>query len=218
MFYDYTQVCDSIKDMFVTGKWKRNEDASALLEEDDELYGDYEDLETGVKVEGQNFDSDDDDSVIEKPNKPLTEDELIEKKKKLKEQFDEDYDDKEGAPSTYYDELKEEASKQAQLNKSQFEGMDDEIRVQLEGYRAGMYVRVELDAMPCELVSNFDPSYPLIVGGLQSGEENVGYLKVIYIIIYLFKLLNKKSNIFLIIYKFINFSKKGSDQETQMVW
>lgn len=204
--------------MFVTGKWKRNEDATALLEEDDELYGDYEDLETGVKVEGQNFDSDDDDSVIEKPNKPLTEDELIEKKKKLKEQFDEDYDDKEGAPSTYYDELKEEASKQAQLNKSQFEGMDDEIRVQLEGYRAGMYVRVELDAMPCELVSNFDPSYPLIVGGLQSGEENVGYLKVIYIIIYLFKLLNKKSNIFLIIYKSINFSKKGSDQETQMVW
>jgi len=165
--------------MFVTGKWNRNEDATTLLENDnEELYGDFEDLETGEKVEGQDFDSDN-DSVIEKPNKPLTEDELIEKKKKLKEQFDENYDDKEEGPSTYYDELKEEASKQAQLNKSQFEGMDDEIRVQLEGYRAGMYVRVELDAMPCELVSNFDPSYPLIVGGLQSGEENIGFLKVI---------------------------------------
>lgn len=165
--------------MFVTGKWKRSEDATALLEDDEELYGDFEDLETGEKVEGGDFYSDD-DSVIEKPNKPLTEDELIEKKKKLKEQFDEDYDNKE-APSTYYDELKEEASKQAQLNKSQFEGMDDEIRVQLEGYRAGMYVRVELDAMPCELVSNFDPSYPLIIGGLQSGEENIGFLKVMNI-------------------------------------
>lgn len=168
--------------MFVTGKWSRDEDATALLEDDnEELYGDFEDLETGEKVEGQDFDSDN-DSVLEKPNKPLTEDELIEKKKKLKEQFDETYDDKEGGPSTYYDELKEEASKQAQLNKSQFEGMDDEIRVQLEGYRAGMYVRVELDAMPCELVSNFDPSYPLIVGGLQSGEENIGFLKVIIIL------------------------------------
>lgn len=168
--------------MFVTGKWKRNEDAATLLENDDEeLYGDFEDLETGEKVEGQNLDSDidDDDSIIEKPNKPLTKDELIEKKKKLKEQFDEEYDDKDGTQSTYYDNLKEEASKQAQLNKSQFEGMDDELRVQLEGFRAGMYVRVELDAMPCELINNFDPSYPLIVGGLQSGEENIGFLKVI---------------------------------------
>ncbi|CAI6344416.1 unnamed protein product [Macrosiphum euphorbiae] len=176
--WSLSEVCGSIKDMFVTGKWSRDEDATALLENDnEELYGDFEDLETGEKVEGQDFDSDN-DSVVEKPNKPLTEDELIEKKKKLKEQFDENYDDKEGGPSTYYDELKEEASKQAQLNKSQFEGMDDEIRVQLEGYRAGMYVRVELDAMPCELVSNFDPSYPLILGGLQSGEENIGFLKV----------------------------------------
>jgi len=166
--------------MFVTGKWNCNEDAATLLKNDsDELYGDFEDLETGEKFEGQDIDSDN-GSVVEKPNKPLTEDELIEKKKKIKEQFDEDYDNKEGA--TYYDELKEEASKQAQLNKSQFEGMDDEIRVQLEGYRAGMYVRVELDAMPCELVNNFDPSYPLIVGGLQSGEENIGFLKVIVII------------------------------------
>lgn len=165
--------------MFVTGKWKRTEDAATLLEDDEELYGDFEDLETGKIIKGNDFDSDDNDSVIEKPDKPLTTDELIEKKKKLKEQFDEDYDDKEGVPSTYYDELKQETSKQAQLNKSQFEGMDDEIRVQLEGYRAGMYVRVELDAMPCELVSNFDPSYPLIVGGLQSGEENIGFLKVL---------------------------------------
>lgn len=167
--------------MFVTGKWKRNEDAAALLENDDEeLYGDFEDLETGEKVEGQHLDSDiDDDSIIEKPNKPLTKEELIEKKKKLKEQFDDEYDDKDGAQSTYYDNLKEEASKQALLNKNQFEGMDDELRVQLEGFRAGMYVRVELDAMPCELVNNFDPSYPLIVGGLQSGEENIGFLKVI---------------------------------------
>ncbi|XP_050538597.1 ribosome biogenesis protein BMS1 homolog [Daktulosphaira vitifoliae] len=176
--WNLAEVCDSIRDMFVTGKWKHSEDAAALLEENDndELYGDFEDLETGEIVVNDDYNSD--DSNIQKPNKPLTEEELKEKKKKLKQQFDEDYDDKEGGPNTYYEELKEEASRQAQLNKSQFEGMDDEIRVLLEGFRAGMYVRLELDSMPCELVSNFDPTYPLIVGGLQSGEENIGYLKL----------------------------------------
>lgn len=52
------------------------------------------------------------------------------------------------------------------------------MRVQLEGFRAGMYVRVELQQMPCELVQHFDPTFPLVVGCLQPGEENVGYLKV----------------------------------------
>ena len=46
--------------------------------------------------------------------------------------------------ATYYDELKEELDQQAQLNKSEFDGMDDETRIQYEGYRPGMYVRIEV--------------------------------------------------------------------------
>lgn len=56
--------------------------------------------------------------------------------------------------------------------------MDDEIRVQYEGFRPGMYIRLEISSIPCEFVSNFDPHYPIILGGLTSSEGNVGYLQV----------------------------------------
>lgn len=56
--------------------------------------------------------------------------------------------------------------------------MDDESRVQYEGFRPGMYVRVEICSLPCEFVTNFDPHYPVILGGLGSSEGNVGYLQV----------------------------------------
>ena len=100
---------------------------------------------------------------------------LLEKKLKLKKQFEAEYDEND---KSYYDELKKETERQSQLNKSEFEGLDDEVRVQLEGYRPGMYVRVEFDSVPCELIENLDPSYPLIVGGLLPGEQNIGYVQV----------------------------------------
>ncbi len=65
-----------------------------------------------------------------------------------------------------------------QLNRQEFEDVDDEVRVQYEGFRPGMYVRVEIPALPCEFVTNFDPHYPIILGGLGPSEGNVGYLQV----------------------------------------
>lgn len=49
------KVRELIKDCFVTGKWKSGEDASELLrlddmsDNDDKMFGDFEDLETGEK-------------------------------------------------------------------------------------------------------------------------------------------------------------------------
>ncbi|XP_012252661.2 ribosome biogenesis protein BMS1 homolog [Athalia rosae] len=158
---------------FVTGKWKGSEDAAELLKLDDledneELYGDFEDLETGEKHQSDAPKEMTTNEAEERRN-------LIEKKRKLKEKFDSEYD--KGDDKSYYDELKSEVDRQAQLNKSEFEGIADDVRVQLEGYRPGMYIRVELDSVPCELLTNLDPTYPLIVGGLLHGEENIGFVQ-----------------------------------------
>lgn len=100
---------------------------------------------------------------------------LIEKKLKLKQKFDAEYDN---TDATYYDELKLSASKQAELNKSVFENMTDDLRVQIEGYRPGMYVRIEFQKVASEFVTNFDPTYPIVIGALNMGEENIGYVNV----------------------------------------
>ncbi|CAG2063084.1 unnamed protein product, partial [Timema podura] len=176
------QARDLIRDCFVTGHWKHSEDAATLLKldeaSDDEMFGDFEDLETGEKhIAGDKGEDTDEEDTPRRSNKTLTKEQIAEKKRKLKEKFDAEYDDQEGGKS-FYDELKKEVDQQAQLNKSEFEGLDDAVRVQLEGYRPGMYVRVEIDHAPCELITNFDPTYPLIVGGLQMGEENIGCVQV----------------------------------------
>lgn len=66
----------------------------------------------------------------------------------------------------------------SQLNRSEFEGMEDDLRVLYEGYRAGLYVRIEIKDMPCEFVTNFDPKCPVIIGGMTSSETVVGMLQV----------------------------------------
>ncbi len=66
----------------------------------------------------------------------------------------------------------------SKLNQEEFEGMEDELRVQYEGFRPGMYVRIEVEGLSCEFIENFDPSYPVILGGLLAGEDNIGYIQV----------------------------------------
>ena len=64
------------------------------------------------------------------------------------------------------------------MNREEFHNLDDDLRVQYEGFRPGMYTRIEINDVPCEFVTNFDTSYPVILGGLLSVESNVGFLQV----------------------------------------
>uniref|UniRef100_A0A8C8C495 Bms1-type G domain-containing protein n=1 Tax=Oncorhynchus tshawytscha TaxID=74940 RepID=A0A8C8C495_ONCTS len=120
-----------------------------------------------------------DDDDDEEEEKLMVDDETqknkrLEKKRRLKECFDTEYDD---GDATYFDDLKEEMQKQAELNRAEFEEVDDETRVQYEGFRPGMYVRLEIPSLPCEFVTKFDPHYPIILGALGASEGNVGYLQ-----------------------------------------
>lgn len=118
-------ICDSIRDCFVTGKWKESEDAEALLrmddddDEEDEVYGDFEDLETG---EIHNAKSKEEMEEEDKPRIVEDEKELkkkrLEQKKLLKKKFDCDYDD-EGNGKTHYDELKKEVEAQTMVRNLQ---------------------------------------------------------------------------------------------------
>eukprot|EP00794_Sanderia_malayensis_P010984 gene10984-12147_t len=189
---DTEMLFESIKDCFVTGKWSADEDAETLLanDEDDDMFGDFEDLETGEiqkaadshenEDDGDEDEADDDDGS---GNDDLDDEaKRLEKKRKLKESFNAEYDnDKDETKEngeTFYEELKKELSAQGQLNQAEFEDMEDGLRVHYEGFRPGMYVRMEIEGLSCEFVEHFDPSYPVIVGGLLAGEDNIGYVQV----------------------------------------
>jgi ribosome biogenesis protein BMS1 len=109
---------------------------------------------------------------------------LLAKKKRLKAKFDAEFDNqKDGdhektGEGAYYDSLKHEADEQSQRNRLEFDKMDDSARVDYEGFRPGMYVRIEINSMPFEFIQNFDAKYLAIVGGLGVNEANIGYVNV----------------------------------------
>lgn len=144
---------DSIRSLFITG----DDSAAGGVEEQNE-----DELE-GEESEGLEI------------SRAAT---LTAKKEALKRKFDEQYDDPEGDKMDFYDEKKDELNRQLQLNRAEFEDVDGEARTLVEGYRPGTYVRIELSSVPCEMIENFDPRFPIIVGGLLPAEERFGYLQV----------------------------------------
>ena len=94
----------------------------------DDLYGDFEDLETGEVHHGkdnqieENEDVSDDNEGTEEEDKmkegekEMTDKEKrLAKKRKLKQMFDADYDDQDGDGGTYFDDLKQQMDEQAKV-------------------------------------------------------------------------------------------------------
>lgn len=180
---------ETIRDRFVTGD--RNKHAKRGET------GDFEDLETGQKYETQLKDDSgsDDTDRDDNDDNALNEDRRLQKLIKHAT-FNSKYDGSEspeeeendgkrgneshpGQPSgtSYYDELKEEAERRKQMNILELNDTDEATRGQMEGFRTGTYLRLEIHDVPFEMVEYFDPCHPILVGGIGHGEENVGYMQ-----------------------------------------
>ncbi|KAK7341555.1 hypothetical protein VNO80_24489 [Phaseolus coccineus] len=173
---------EEIRNRFVSGNLAkaalRNALQSANTEgENDDVFGDFEDLETGEKHE--NYRTDDAATTLKGDDLEAEERRL--KKRALQEDTGNESERKfhrgQANESSYFDKLKEEIELQKQRNIAELNDLDEDTRLEIEGFRTGTYLRLEVDDVPCEMVEYFDPYHPILVGGVGIGEENVGYMQ-----------------------------------------
>ncbi|KAI3878039.1 hypothetical protein MKW92_027550 [Papaver armeniacum] len=55
--------------------------------------------------------------------------------------------------------------------------LDEVNRMEIEGFRAGVYLKLEVRDVPFALTKNIDPHRPILIGGISLEEENVGYVQ-----------------------------------------
>ncbi|KAF8802091.1 GTP binding protein [Phlegmacium glaucopus] len=165
------EMLDSIRHLFITGE---DDDGPTTQGNDGEQGTD--DDENNTNVADDNSQPPESQTLSDPASSRAAA--LLAKKEALKRKFDAQYDDPESSHLDFYSEKKNEIADQLALNRAEFEGIDAESRVLIEGYRPGQYIRIQLTDVPCEMIENFDPSYPIIVGGLLPAEERFGYLQV----------------------------------------
>ncbi|XP_019413320.1 PREDICTED: ribosome biogenesis protein BMS1 homolog isoform X2 [Lupinus angustifolius] len=190
---------EDIRNRFVTGNLAKAALRNPLPksnteEENGDLYGDFEDLETGEKFE--NIQTDDAFAAKIPKGDDLEAEQRRLKKLALRAKFDSQYGDDSGSAeedadnenevkfrrgqtneSSYFDKLKEEIELRKQMNIAELNELDEAARIETEGFRTGTYLRLEIHDVPCEMVEYFDPCHPVLVGGVGLGEENVGYMQ-----------------------------------------
>ncbi|GAA5872522.1 hypothetical protein JCM16303_004547 [Sporobolomyces ruberrimus] len=163
---------DSIRHLFITGAKETNGENTY-----EEEGGDFEDLEGGGGTKFVSaFDGDEDPQEDDEERKAR---ELADKKEQLKRKFDAEYDDDEDEDKMdFYAEQKAEIERKLQATKAEFAEDDAETRALVEGHRPGTYVRMEIPNVPYELIENFNPRIPMIVGHLLAHEESFGFVQV----------------------------------------
>jgi ribosome biogenesis protein BMS1 len=187
---------ESIRDKFVTGNWD-NKNEKNFIEEDEAVDGDFEDLETGERFGVPDVDEalQPDDFEGEGATAPegMNDEELREwnaqRKMKKKSEFDKEYDqDKksgheegikgdEKAEHEYLEALRRQKEEQLQRNRDEFGDEGEAQRLRHEGFYSGLYVRIVLERVPRDFVDMFDPTNPLILGGLTPQETIMGLIR-----------------------------------------
>ncbi|KAL2313964.1 Ribosome biogenesis protein bms1 [Schizosaccharomyces pombe] len=183
--WENPQLLAQLKSRFITGSLLDSIEGQEEVSQDDEE-GDFEDLEdeensgdnemeesSGSSVTAENEESADEvDFQTER-------EENARKKEELRLRFEEeDRGDPEKKDVDWYTEEKEKIARQLVINREAFEDMDPESRAEIEGYRAGTYVRIVINDVPFEFVEHFDSRYPVVVGGLLPNEQRYGLVQV----------------------------------------
>ncbi|KAI9254273.1 hypothetical protein BY458DRAFT_579990 [Sporodiniella umbellata] len=180
--WDDEDVLDSIRNRFITGDLNdsANGESAFQPEEEEEEFGDFEDLEADEASEEVKEGSKkrDKEGMIRDPMM-IEREKIAKRKEQLRKKFEEEYDESEDGPKMdFYEQKKQEIEMQLQTNRAEFEDDDLATRALVEGYRPGSYVRLLIKDMPCEFVENFDPVYPILVGGLLTSESQFGWVQV----------------------------------------
>ncbi|KAI8628255.1 GTP binding protein Bms1 [Xylariaceae sp. FL1651] len=148
-------------------------------DEEDEVegWGDFEDLESGEKHSNETGQA---ESLEAERAKNAA------RKEELKQRFEEE--DREGlgrepgqeefGEDEWYESQKANLQKQLDINKAEFEVLDERQRLAVEGLTAGKYVCIILEKVPAEFVLKFSARNPIILGGLSPLEERFGFLQV----------------------------------------
>ncbi|KAL2052015.1 hypothetical protein ABVK25_007707 [Lepraria finkii] len=156
--------------------------------EEDEGDGDFEDLEADDDADAGN--------AVENPEASLEaeREKNARRKEELKLRVEEDdregfgkktergegdADDKEEfGEDDWYDAQKAQIQKQMTINRAEFDSLDPNSRVSVEGYKAGTYARLVLEKVPYEFAATFNPRFPVIIGGLAPTEDRFGFVQV----------------------------------------
>lgn len=188
------EAIDSISDRFYKSTFNVSEPAANVsTEDDDEVFGDFEDLEAQDDDSKQTIESNNDSISDKAEGDQKTVDEVraenMAKKAKqrleiegLSEDVDREFgvEDPEGEDEheTWHDFQKAKIAKQIEINNAELEQLDVATRDRIEGYRAGTYMRLVFENVPFEFIENFDPRYPILVGSLLTNEDRFGFSQV----------------------------------------
>ncbi|KAG7401765.1 Glycoside hydrolase 2 (Mannanase, beta-galactosidase) [Phytophthora boehmeriae] len=196
-------VLEGIRNRFVTGSWKRvnkkssdddddgNTHDTADPLNDDDMDGSFEDLETGEVHKGANDSDSGDSSDNEAEGEEEETDEQIRERlraqKSAKKSVDDNdvevggqkkKDDEDEEMTEIMVEAKRLREEQALRNAQEFGDEGEDMRLQLEGFRNGLYVRIEFSGVPAEFVRYYDPKNPIVVGGLPNMEDTLGLVRM----------------------------------------
>ncbi|GMI00985.1 hypothetical protein TrLO_g5990 [Triparma laevis f. longispina] len=176
---------EMLRDKFVTGNWDNADpDKVGGDDDDDSVYDDFEDLETGEKVTVAG----DGDGDSDGEDAPMDDEAMREKNAKEKADFKAGFnksydDDKKGLKDDanagqeeedeYLEAIKREKAERELRNATEFGAESSNYA----GYAQGSYVKIVIDGVNPNFVTTFNPSNPLILGGLLPSETELGLIR-----------------------------------------